>query len=133
VLAAAAAAAAAVAAGFFCWFASPGCASACQVELLRLVLLKYFSISLPRLSFLPLAAAGTTRLLVTHQRQFLPGCDEVLVLRGGTVAYRGTYAELMAAGVPEAAAAQGELRAGGRGGQELGQWEGGRCCVALKQ
>lgn len=80
-----------------------------QVHLLRLVLLKCFSISFPRLSFLPHPAAGTTRLLVTHQRQFLPGCDEVLVLRGGTVTHRGTYAELMAAGVPEAAAAQGEL------------------------
>ncbi|EFN52562.1 hypothetical protein CHLNCDRAFT_138549 [Chlorella variabilis] len=50
--------------------------------------------------------AGTTRLLVTHQRQFLPGCDEVLVLRGGEIAHRGTHAELAAAGVPEVIASQ---------------------------
>ncbi|KAL4420399.1 hypothetical protein ABPG75_010055 [Micractinium tetrahymenae] len=50
--------------------------------------------------------AGSTRLLVTHQRQFLPGCDAVLVLRGGQVAFRGTYAELAAQGVPEVSATQ---------------------------
>ena len=33
-------------------------------------------------------AAGATRLLVTHQRQFLPACDTLLVLRGGEVACR---------------------------------------------
>jgi ATP-binding cassette subfamily C (CFTR/MRP) protein 4 len=32
--------------------------------------------------------AGATRLLVTHQRQFLPACDALLVLRGGEVACR---------------------------------------------
>ncbi|PRW21108.1 multidrug resistance-associated 1 isoform X3 [Chlorella sorokiniana] len=45
--------------------------------------------------------AGKTRLLVTHQRQFLPGCDTLLVMRGGRIALRGTYEELAAAGVPE--------------------------------
>ena len=32
--------------------------------------------------------AGATRLLVTHQRQFLSGCDSVIVLRDGSVAHR---------------------------------------------
>lgn len=32
--------------------------------------------------------AGATRLLVTHQRQFLPGCDAIIVLRGGRIAHR---------------------------------------------
>ncbi|KAL4424666.1 hypothetical protein ABPG77_004473 [Micractinium sp. CCAP 211/92] len=50
--------------------------------------------------------AGSTRLLVTHQRQFLPGCDFILVLRGGQVAHRGTYAELAGQGVPEVVATQ---------------------------
>jgi ABC-type transporter Mla maintaining outer membrane lipid asymmetry ATPase subunit MlaF len=54
-----------------------------------------------------LMSAGTTRLLVTHQRQFLPGCDAVVVLRGGEVAAAGSYAELAAAGVPEVKAVEG--------------------------
>lgn len=44
---------------------------------------------------------GSTRLLVTHQRQYLPACDRVLVLRDGQLIAQGTYAELAAAGLPE--------------------------------
>jgi ATP-binding cassette, subfamily C (CFTR/MRP), member 1 len=40
-----------------------------------------------------------TRVLVTHQLQYLPAADEVLVLREGRIAERGTYAELAARGV----------------------------------
>ena len=52
--------------------------------------------------------AGATRLLVTHQRQYLPSCDRVLVLRLGRLVAEGTQAELAAAGVPEVVVAQGE-------------------------
>ena len=31
---------------------------------------------------------------MTHQRQYLPACDRLLVLRGGRVAAAGTWAEL---------------------------------------
>lgn len=41
---------------------------------------------------------GSTRLLVTHQRQHLPGCDRVIVLRDGRVAADGTFAQLVASG-----------------------------------
>lgn len=41
---------------------------------------------------------GTTRLLVTHQRHHLPGCDRVIVLRDGAVAADGTFAALAASG-----------------------------------
>lgn len=47
------------------------------------------------------ALASSTRLLVTHARQFLPRCDRVVVLRGGVVAHDGPPASLAAAGVPE--------------------------------
>ena len=45
-----------------------------------------------------LSAAGPlpTRLLVTHQRQFLPQCDRVLILRGGRLVADGSYAQLRA-------------------------------------
>ena len=56
------------------------------------------------------APAGCTRLLVTHQRQFLPACDTLVVMRGGQVACSGTYAELAAAGVPEVVVTLGETR-----------------------
>lgn len=65
---------------------------------------RFFSRHTHTLTAIP---AGTTRLLVTHQRQFLPGCDAVLVLRGGEVAAVGSYAELAAAGVPEVRAVEG--------------------------
>lgn len=37
---------------------------------------------------------GNTRLLVTHQRQFLPYCDRILVLKHGTQKALGTYSQL---------------------------------------
>ncbi|KAG2430853.1 hypothetical protein HXX76_009827 [Chlamydomonas incerta] len=37
---------------------------------------------------------GTTRLLVTHQEQFLPLCDRVLLLRGGRQAALGPWSEV---------------------------------------
>ena len=46
---------------------------------------------------------GTTRVLVTHARHYLPRCDRVVILRGGRVAHVGTPAELAALGVPELA------------------------------
>ncbi|CAG9463350.1 unnamed protein product [Pedinophyceae sp. YPF-701] len=41
--------------------------------------------------------AGRTRVLVTHQRQYLPRCDRVLVLRGGRIAALGPYEEVRGA------------------------------------
>ncbi|BDA43779.1 probable cystic fibrosis transmembrane conductance regulator [Coccomyxa sp. Obi] len=41
---------------------------------------------------------GSTRLLVTHQRHHLPGCDRVIVLRDGSVAADGAFAALAASG-----------------------------------
>lgn len=38
-------------------------------------------------------------MLVTHQLQYLPAADEVVVLRDGRVAERGTYRQLLARGV----------------------------------
>ena len=43
--------------------------------------------------------AGSTRVLVTHQLQYLPQADVILVLEGGRVAARGSYAELAAQGI----------------------------------
>jgi len=40
-----------------------------------------------------------TRVLVTHQTQFLPQVDRVAVLGGGRLLHFGTYQELAAAGV----------------------------------
>lgn len=37
---------------------------------------------------------GSTRLLVTHQRQHLPACERIIVLRDGRITADGTYAEL---------------------------------------
>jgi ABC-type bacteriocin/lantibiotic exporter with double-glycine peptidase domain len=45
--------------------------------------------------------AGSTRVLVTHQRQYLPACDRLLVLRHGRVAAAGTFAELADLGLSE--------------------------------
>lgn len=36
---------------------------------------------------------------MTHQLQYLPSADEVVVLRDGRVAERGTYRQLLARGV----------------------------------
>lgn len=38
---------------------------------------------------------------MTHQRQYLPSCDRLLVLRGGRVAAAGTWAELSGLGLSE--------------------------------
>ena len=51
--------------------------------------------------------AGSTRLLVTHARQFLPRCDRVAVMRGGKLVALGTHAELLAQGVPEVCVQEG--------------------------
>ncbi|KAK2076831.1 hypothetical protein QBZ16_005057 [Prototheca wickerhamii] len=40
-----------------------------------------------------------TRVLVTHQLQYLPAADQVLVLEGGRIAAQGTHAELVEAGI----------------------------------
>lgn len=40
-------------------------------------------------------------MLVTHQRQYLPACDRLLVLRHGRVAAAGTFAELAGLGLSE--------------------------------
>ena len=45
------------------------------------------------------ALASSTRILVTHQLQFLPSADLILVLAGGRIANAGTYSALTAAGV----------------------------------
>ncbi len=52
--------------------------------------------------------AGSTRILVTHQRQYLPQCDRVAVLRGGRLVALGSYQEIAQLQLPE-------LLAGGAG------------------
>jgi ABC-type multidrug transport system fused ATPase/permease subunit len=42
---------------------------------------------------------GKTRILVTHQVQFLPEADEIITMAGGTITLQGTYQELSAQGV----------------------------------
>lgn len=44
---------------------------------------------------------SSTRLLITHQRQFLPRCNRVLVLRAGKIEALGTWEELASRGLPE--------------------------------
>lgn len=41
-------------------------------------------------------ASDQTRLLVTHAVTFLPRVDEVVVMEGGRVVEKGSYAELVA-------------------------------------
>jgi ATP-binding cassette subfamily C (CFTR/MRP) protein 4 len=48
-----------------------------------------------------MAAAGCTRVLVTHQRQFLPACDRLLVLRRGVPVAMGSWQEVDALQLPE--------------------------------
>lgn len=43
--------------------------------------------------------AGTTRVLVTHQLQFLPAADVVVLLAGGRITAAGSYTDLVAAGI----------------------------------
>ena len=54
-----------------------------------------------------LAEVKATRLLVSHQRQYLPSCDRVLVLRGGRQLAFGPGPELAAAKLPELTAGHG--------------------------
>jgi ATP-binding cassette subfamily C (CFTR/MRP) protein 4 len=56
-----------------------------------------------------------TRVLVTHQKQYLPRCDRILVVRQGKIVEQGTYNELAARGVAEVVIAQGKKRAQGKG------------------
>lgn len=44
---------------------------------------------------------GCTRLLVTHQRQYLRFCDRIIILRDGKIAGQGTLDELQAQGFDE--------------------------------
>jgi ABC-type multidrug transport system ATPase subunit len=43
--------------------------------------------------------AGITRVLVTHQLQYLPLVDRIYVMRDGTIETSGSYAQLIARGV----------------------------------
>ena len=45
------------------------------------------------------ALSTRTRILVTHQLQYLPQCDRIVVLDGGRVLHTGTFAELESSGV----------------------------------
>ncbi|EFN56982.1 hypothetical protein CHLNCDRAFT_143584 [Chlorella variabilis] len=61
-----------------------------------------------------------TRVLVTHQLQYLPAADRVLVLRDGRLAEQGSYQELVARGVDfhqfqHSAEGEGEGAADGEG------------------
>jgi ABC-type multidrug transport system fused ATPase/permease subunit len=44
---------------------------------------------------------AATKVLVTHQKQYLPRCDVIYVLREGRMSHRGTYDELAALGIQE--------------------------------
>lgn len=59
---------------------------------------------------------GKTRVLVTHQLQFLAQADRIVVMERGRVAHWGTFAELQAQGVSFTKA-----RRGGKG------WRGHMC------
>ena len=48
-----------------------------------------------------------TRILVTHQKQYLPRCDRILVVRGGRILEEGTFSELAGKNVAEVVMAQG--------------------------
>lgn len=49
-----------------------------------------------------------TRVLVTHQLQFLPQVDRIIVMDKGRVLHEGSYVQLMAAGVSFASLAAGD-------------------------
>ena len=42
---------------------------------------------------------GSTRILVTHQLQYLPQADIILVLEAGRISARGSYAQLTQQGI----------------------------------
>ncbi|KAL6756466.1 P-loop containing nucleoside triphosphate hydrolase protein [Haematococcus lacustris] len=50
---------------------------------------------------------GSTRVLVTHQRQYLPQCGQVMVLRRGRCVGQGRWQQLQELGLQELAAANG--------------------------
>ena len=54
---------------------------------------------------------GATRLLVSHQRQFLPKCGRLIVLRGGRIVADGSFQQLQSLGYVA------ELGSGQDGGQ----------------
>lgn len=56
---------------------------------------------------------GKTRILVTHQLQFLPEADQVVMMEDGAIAHTGTYAELVEQGVTFA---EFQMRQGGEEG-----------------
>ncbi len=73
------------------------------------------------LAGLPLLLAcpqRSTRVLVTHQRQFLPRCDRVLVLRAGRVAALGAWPDVAALNLPELTAGAGAVGADGSAVEE---------------
>ena len=43
--------------------------------------------------------ATKTRVLVTHQLQFLPGADKIVILSQGRISQSGTYQQLVDAGI----------------------------------
>jgi ABC-type multidrug transport system fused ATPase/permease subunit len=49
----------------------------------------------------PTTSPTTTRVLVTHQLQFVDAADWIIILDGGRVKAQGTYAALLAAGMVE--------------------------------
>ncbi|GLC33196.1 hypothetical protein PLESTB_000360400 [Pleodorina starrii] len=67
-----------------------------------------------------LAQCGTTRLLVTHQRQYLPKCDRVLVLRGGRLQAAAPWPQVAALRLPELTAGHGGMGGGGEGAAAAG-------------
>ena len=60
--------------------------------------------------------AGKTRVLVTHQLQYLPSADMVVVIADGRISEAGTHAELVARGVDFHKFVADEARADARGG-----------------
>ena len=43
--------------------------------------------------------ASKTKILVTHQLQFLPAADKIVILSHGQITQTGTYSELLDAGI----------------------------------
>ncbi|KAI8103833.1 hypothetical protein M9435_006360 [Picochlorum sp. BPE23] len=48
-----------------------------------------------------ISACGGATILVTHQKQYLPECDHIIVLRNGMIAAEGSYQTLAQQSVPE--------------------------------
>eukprot|EP00889_Picochlorum_renovo_P005611 jgi/Picre1/32641/NNA_007987.t1 len=48
-----------------------------------------------------ISACGGATILVTHQKQYLPECDYIIVLRNGMIAAEGSYQTLAQQGLPE--------------------------------